>query len=310
MTTSVDNVFGSLLGLVLGDAIGARFEGLPSEQLRRQFATQEDALTYSLQRDQWRYTDDGQMALAVARYLGDFDNINPNELMRYFVDDYEPWRGYGRGARVLIEAFREAAEYEFLAEHLFPGGSLGNGAAMRSAPIGLRFAQDTTRIKHEAKQSAWPTHRHPLGIEGSQLIALATAYAANTTSITPRNLADYLLTHCATVVFENRLKTLVNVEDWRDLEGFGNGIEAHESVVTALGCFSLFPKSFERAIATALWLGGDTDTIAAMTGALVGAHIGSDFADSLPIHKLEDGSQFIEHLKTTARRIVSRISPD
>jgi poly(ADP-ribose) glycohydrolase ARH3 len=151
MTTSVDNVFGSLLGLVLGDAIGARFEGLPSEQLRRQFATQEDALTYSLQRDQWRYTDDGQMALAVARYLGDFDNINPNELMRYFVDDYEPWRGYGRGARVLIEAFREAAEYEFLAEHLLPGGSLGNGAALRSAPIGLRFAQDTTRIKHEAK---------------------------------------------------------------------------------------------------------------------------------------------------------------
>lgn len=122
-------------------------------------------------------------------------------------------------------------------------------------------------------------------------------------------MADYLLTHCVTVVFENRLKCLVNVEAWRDLEGFGNHIEAHESVVTALACFSLFPKSFERAIATALWLVGDTNKIAAMTDALVGAHIGSDFADSLPTHKLENGSRFIEHLKTNALRIVSRIYP-
>ena len=151
MTTSVDNILGSLLGLVHGDAIGARFEGLPSEQLRRQFGTQENAIEYSLPREHWRYTDDSQMAFAVDRYLGDFDNIIPNALMRYFVNDYEPWRGYGRGARVYSEAFREAAEYEFLAEHLFPGGSLGNGAALRTAPIGLRFAQDTTRIKHEAK---------------------------------------------------------------------------------------------------------------------------------------------------------------
>lgn len=227
--------------------------------------------------------------------------------MRYFVEAYEPWRGYGRGARVLIEAFRDSAEYEFLVDHLFPGGSLGNGAAMRSAPIGLRYIDDNNRIKHEAKQSAWPTHRHPLGIEGAQLIALSAAFAVTSSDIRPSTLANHLLDHCSTVVFENRLSLLAKASEWQHLESFGNGIEAHESVVTAIGCFALYPKSFEQAVSTALWLGGDTDTIAAMTGALVGAHIGASFADSLPLHKLETGSEFIMEVKVICEKVYSRI---
>jgi poly(ADP-ribose) glycohydrolase ARH3 len=172
MNLQTDKIFGTLLGLVLGDAIGARFEGLPPEQLHESYRDKWAAFDYSMQRDSLRYTDDGQMALVLAEYLSENARIIPNDLMRCFVQSYESWRGYGRGARALIEAFRDDADYEFMAEHLFPGGSLGNGAAMRSAPIGLRFTGDKARIWDEAKQSAWPTHRHELGIEGGQLIAL------------------------------------------------------------------------------------------------------------------------------------------
>ena len=121
---------------------------------------------------------------------------------------------YGRGARALIEAFRDNADYEFMAEHLFPGGSLGNGAAMRSAPVGLRFEGDKERIWEEAKQSAWPTHRHELGIEGAQLIALATDFASSSNTVTPESLASFLLPFCKTTVFQNRLErfTLVTTE--------------------------------------------------------------------------------------------------
>ena len=303
MTIHTDKIFGSLLGLVLGDAIGARFEGLPPEQLHESYRNKMVAFDYSVQRDSLRYTDDGQMTLVVAEYLTDNERVVPDDLMRSFVQSYEPWRGYGRGARVLIEAFRDNADYEFLAEHLFPGGSLGNGAAMRSAPIGLHFASNTERIWEEAKQSALPTHRHELGIEGAQLIALATDFAASNDDVTPRSLASFLLPACKTTVFQNRLERMLQITMQEEIAQFGNGIEAHESVVTALACFSLTPNDFRDAIATAIWQGGDTDTIAAMTGALVGAHIGSQFADSLPLERLEDGPEFITYLRSLAERL-------
>lgn len=190
MPASADTIYGSLIGLIFADAVGSRFEGIQQDQLRLKFKEKSAALVSALNRQELRYTDDGQMALAIAEYLAYNPTIDSNGLMHRFVDAYESWRGYGRGARVLIEAFRDNAEYEFMAEHLFPGGSLGNGAAMRSAPTGLRFAGDEKRIWREAKHSAWPTHRHELGIEGAQLIAVAASIAASNPSIDPPMLAE------------------------------------------------------------------------------------------------------------------------
>lgn len=303
MISRADRIFGSLIGLVFADAVGSRFEGIDPVQLRSQFNDKLSAFEYASNRGGLRYTDDGQMALAIAEHLTENTTIVSEALMKRFVNVYEPWRGYGRGARVLIEAFRDKAEYEFMAEHLFPGGSLGNGAAMRSAPIGLRFMGDTSRIWEEAKSSAWPTHRHELGIEGAQLIAVAASLAASESSIDPTMLADRLLPLCSTVVFENRLTRLREVKSEVDIEQFGNGIEAHESVVTALSCFALYPQDYQKAVATAIWQGGDTDTIAAMTGALVGAHVGPNFSTKIPIERLEAGQEFIRYVRELADRL-------
>jgi len=54
----------------------------------------------------------------------------------------------------------------------------------------------------------------------------------------------------------------------------GSGLEAHRSVVTAITCFAISPDSYSTALARALALGNDTDTLMAMTGALCGAHLG------------------------------------
>lgn len=295
-------MFGCLIGLVFADAVGSRFEGIDPAQLRSQFSDKLSAFEYASNRGGLRYTDDGQMALAIAEHLAENTTIESEALMKRFVNVYEPWRGYGRGARVLIEAFRDKADYEFMAEHLFPGGSLGNGAAMRSAPVGLRFQSDMNRIWEEAKSSAWPTHRHELGIEGAQLIAVAASVAASESAIDPVMLADCLLPLCSTVVFQNRLMRLRDVKTEVDIEQFGNGIEAHESAVTALACFALYPQDYQQAVAAAIWQGGDTDTIAAMTGALVGAHIGPSFAKDLPIERLEEGEPFVKHIRDLANR--------
>jgi poly(ADP-ribose) glycohydrolase ARH3 len=303
MLTRLDRTYGCLLGLVYADALGSRLEGLPPSQLRSSFSDSGQAFEYSLRRDSLRYTDDGQMALALAEYLTENSTIDSNDLMRKFVQVYESWRGYGRGARVLIEAFRDNAEYEFLAQNLFPGGSLGNGGAMRSAPVGLKFHGDTHKIWQEAKTSAWPTHRNQVGIEGAQLIAAATSFAMSAAEIYPASLSSFLLPLCETVVFQNRLNKLSKVLHADEVEQFGNGIEAHESVVTALACFALHPNNYAAAVACAIWQGGDTDTIAAMTGALVGAHAGPKFAETLPVNRLEDGEPFLAYLHDLSKRL-------
>jgi poly(ADP-ribose) glycohydrolase ARH3 len=303
MLLSNDRVFGSLLGLCLADALGSTFEGMEREQLQRRFDSPSAAIGYAMQRDSLRYTDDGQMTLVLAEYLSENSTIDPIELMRGFVREYEPWRGYGRGARALLEAFRDDAEYEFMAEHLFPGGSLGNGAAMRVAPVGLRFVGDIEKIREQAKLSAWPTHRHELGIEGAQLIALATSFAVTEEQVNPTILAEFLLPKCTTMVFQNRIRQLMHLKSLDGIEQFGNGIEAHESVVTALACFSLNPKDYRAAVAAAFWQGGDTDTIGAMTGALVGAHVGPAFSSSMPLERLEQGAAFVAQVRKLAERL-------
>ena len=306
----LSSIHGSLLGHLMADALGSTFEGITPEYLHDQFAGPAEVFERALARSSLRYTDDGQMLLVLAEYLTQNTTIDATSLMHSFTQAYEPWRGYGRGARALIEAFRDEADYEFMAVHLFPGGSLGNGGAMRSSPIGLRFVDNFERIWAEAKTSAWPTHRHELGIEGAQLIAAATSLAQTESSLSAARLSELLLPLCKTVVFQKRLKLLATITNADEIAQFGNGIEAHESVVTALACFALFPDNYRDAISHALWQAGDTDTIGAMTGALVGARIGPNFAQDLPTEKLEDGQPFLDYVEDLANRLfVASSSP-
>jgi len=171
---------------------------------------------------------------------------------------------------------------------LFPGGSWGNGAAMRAAPVGLRFWQDHNLIWEQARESALPTHRNELGIEAAQMIAVTTAVAATEATITPKLVAEWLIPRVTTTVFTNQLNSLRSLSNESELAQFGNGIAAHESVVTAIGCFALYPDDFQEAVAAAIWQGGDTDTIAAMAGALVGARLGVNAIQDGWVAKLED----------------------
>lgn len=294
-----NQIYGCLLGCALADAAGAVFEGTEQSELRQRFSGPREAFDHALVGN-LRFTDDTQMMLAVADYLAGHESICYLELMDAFVEAYEPWRGYGRGTRTLVDAYRDQIEYEFLAQTIFPGGSHGNGGAMRSAPVGLKFFKDDEVLWSEAKQSAWPTHRHVLGVEGTQLIAYATALAVCMPEISPELLARKLLGQCQTQVFETRLLKLQSLTSEDGVSEFGNGIEAHESVVTALACFALNSTDYEAAVSLAIWQGGDTDTIAAMTGALVGAHAGDEAIPTEPLLRLEDGQPFLDRIRETA----------
>jgi poly(ADP-ribose) glycohydrolase ARH3 len=166
-----DRFRGCLLGLAVGDALGAKFEAQSADAIRARFPSYEALIAYP-QEEIW-YTDDTQMAIGVAETLLACGEIIESQLCQAFVANYLPSRGYGRGARAVLDAMEEDRDYCQVAEEYFPGGSYGNGAAMRVAPVGLVFRDDRPRLFEQARLSALPTHRHPLGIEGGQLLALA-----------------------------------------------------------------------------------------------------------------------------------------
>jgi poly(ADP-ribose) glycohydrolase ARH3 len=281
-----DRFVGGLLGLAVGDALGGRYEGQTPDYIARRHPDVDALLAEK--RDTLLYTDDTQMALGVAEALVEDGAIREPSLVRIFAANYVPSRGYGWGARRVLEAMEDGGDYRAVAANFFPGGSFGNGAAMRVAPVGLFFHGDPNRVWEEARLSALPTHLHPLGIEGAQLLAAAVAWCVQATAFDREAFFRALLPRCQTVEFTAQVGRAAEVRRPEELAGLGNGIAALESVPTALAAFALSPDDYGTAIGRAILLGGDTDTIAAMTGALSGAFLGVAAIPSALLDSLED----------------------
>ena len=130
------------------------------------------------------------------------------------------------------------------------------------------------------------THAHPLGIEGAVLQACAIALALAHDPATPidRDLfLDGLRDRMATSTYREVLDRLQGyladggrADKETVVSQLGNGIQAHRSVPTAIYAFLRSPEAFREVVIYAIGLGGDTDTIASMAGALAGAYLGLD----------------------------------
>ncbi|MGE5312327.1 MAG: ADP-ribosylglycohydrolase family protein, partial [Nitrospirota bacterium] len=125
---------GAMVGSAVGDAIGELAFHAP-ERARL------EALVEHL--DILRYTDDTAMAVGLAESLIEVGAIDHQHLGEIFRRNYrkEPWRGYASGPPTLFaQVERSGLSYQEAARRLFGGeGSLGNGAAMRIAPLGCFF---------------------------------------------------------------------------------------------------------------------------------------------------------------------------
>src|SRR4051794_14295405 len=130
-----DRFRGCLLGLAVGDALGALFEGKHASYVRQSCPDLARLLSYPRE-DIW-YTDDTQMMIGVAETLVAQGEIAGAALGRAFAGNYVPARGYGFGARRVLEAMEEGRDHRAVAAGTFRGGSFGNGGAMRVAPVGL-----------------------------------------------------------------------------------------------------------------------------------------------------------------------------
>ena len=96
-------------------------------------------------------------------------SVHQDALAKRFARRFErdPERGYGKMTRIQMREIMAGAKWRDMAANAFGGqGSMGNGSAMRVAPLGAYFADDLERCAEEAKASSLVTHTHPEGMAG------------------------------------------------------------------------------------------------------------------------------------------------
>lgn len=244
------------------------------------------------------YTDDTHMTIGVAESLIDRGGFDGAHMAQCFVSNYssEPWRGYGPGPPRVFRLIRDGEPWDTAANHIYRGGSFGNGAAMRVAPVGLLFRNSLEELKQVARLSSLITHSHVLGIEGAVLQALAVASAANQglgRQLDAVAFASHLLTFATEDIYHSKIGSLSSLlehpaDRHRVIGELGHGIEAFNSVPTAIFSFLSHPGDFAATVIYAVSLGGDTDTIASMAGAIAGAYLGVDALPPKWLARLEN----------------------
>lgn len=307
----LDRFRGCLLGLAVGDAVGAPFEGLSSETIYRDFGSI-SRLISQLDLDEIQYTDDTQMTIGVCECLLQINSIEAGYLAHCFKLNYDPGRGYGQGVQQILDAMGRGEDWKHLAHTLFPGGSFGNGAAMRVAPIGLAFFDNSARMRSEAEESAKVTHLHPLGIDGAVLVASAISMLIQTREFDASEFFVQLRSVAATEEFQWQLTTAGRLGA-DEMISFGSSLPAHRSVTTAITCFTCSPNSYVDTISRAIALGDDTDTVAAIAGALSGAYLGINEIPTHLLEKLENGPKgrdYIDKLANDLYALFAATRPD
>jgi len=294
---------GCLVGSAVGDALGSSFEGLWVSEVK-------------IERFSGRWTDDTHMMIGVAESLIANEGFDGSHMAQTFIENYEhePWRGYASGPPRVFRWIKSGVAWNEASKRLFGGsGSYGNGAAMRIAPVGLFYYDDLEQLRSVAYGQSQITHAHELGKEGALLQAYAVALATNIdpsleldSSVFLKKLEAFTRNEVYKQKLEKVWKLLGETNRLRVVRELGNGIEAHNSVPAAIYSFLRHPDSFEECVLYAISLGGDTDTIGAMTGAISGAYHGVEAIPDGWKSRLE-ARDYIEKLAEKLWSIKSRL---
>lgn len=276
----------ALLGLAAGDVLGSGAEGSDPATAAR--------LLPSLPPSGARWTDDTQQALVIARHLLVHGSVDGVALAAELRAPDLPHRGIGPGFAA------------FLASGA-PQPSAGNGAAMRSAPLGIRFP--LPEVIGETITAGLVTHADPRGVAAGVAVAAAVRLAdagldgvdllvetaEAVTDAEHRLFADHGLRfapgdrwHTMSEAIRDAIgdvrqtpETMARAIGRRATDTADGGLlsgthpYAPASVVSAL-VLAAAAAAPDEAVRSAVGLGGDTDTVAAMVGAIVGVRFGVD----------------------------------
>ena len=253
----------TIIGAVIGDVIGSVFEWNNIK-----------TTDFNLFNPKCDFTDDTVLTIAVADCI-----LNKKDFAKAIWEYGRKYRGRGYGG-----SFRNWLQED----NLRPYGSFGNGSAMRASAVGFAF-NDIETVMEVAKQSAEVTHNHPEGIKGAQ--ATATAIFLSRQGKSKQEIKDYI-----TQTFNYNLD--FTLDEIRPTYKFD--VTCQGSVPQAIVAF-LESSDFENAIRLAISIGGDSDTIACITGGIASAfykliptEIMDFVVDKLPSEYIEIMNKFDE----------------
>lgn len=182
-TTRIDRVRGSLLGLAIGDALGAPLEGLGAQQIRAHYHLVTDYVdgsrAWKKKPYRWRlpglYTDDTQQALALADVVLARGRVDLDLLATIYLDMATPEDGHAGAHRGVGRSFRQvlADLKRGIAPDQTGQGSAGIGAAMRIAPLALYFSAEPDDLNEAVLAASLMTHRDVRSITGAVAVAAA-----------------------------------------------------------------------------------------------------------------------------------------
>jgi ADP-ribosylglycohydrolase len=272
----------SLDGLGLGDALGEMLS-YQAERAARRIA--EDHLPAG----PWFHTDDTEMAISICAVLKSHGFIDPDALARRFVRRFErdPDRGYGSMTRIQMREIMAGANWWEIAPKAFGGqGSMGNGSAMRVAPLGGYFADDLDRCVQEARASSLVTHTHPEGVAGAIAVAVAAAMASQLRSGTATNrsqlLFDAVLRHTPEsqvrrgILLASTMPPETPVAEGARALGNGSLVTAPDTVPFCLWMAAHHLDRFVDALGNTINADGDCDTNAAIVGGILALSAGRE----------------------------------
>jgi ADP-ribosylglycohydrolase len=277
----IQRAFLSLEGLSIADAVG--------EMLAHRYYQAPGIIEKGLPAGPWFRTDDSEMAISLVEGLNLYGYVHQDALARRFAWRYqrEPDRGYGSVTRAQLNEINRGADWRQGSANAFGGqGSMGNGGAMRVAPLGGYFADDLKRASEEARASALVTHTHPEGVAGTIAVAIAAALAWRTQNAPNEQRVKQLFDAVLEFTPESKTRrgillasqTPANVGIEVVAKALGNGslVTAPDTVPFALWSAAHQLNDYVGALKQTIIAGGDCDTNAAIVGGIVALSVGQD----------------------------------
>ncbi|HCN30335.1 MAG TPA: hypothetical protein DIT64_16655 [Verrucomicrobiales bacterium] len=312
MKSPPEAILGSLLGAAAGDALGLPYEGMSGKRVRAFGEVRHRFLS-----GRGMFSDDTEHTLMLAAAM----HAHRGDVVAF-------QSGFARKLRWWLLGFPAGVGMSTAMAILrlwlgFPPSrsgvrSAGNGAAMRSAIVGVFWANDEAKRREFALAACRVTHTDPRAEESALLVAEASALAARHASV------EEVVACLSAMIFSDEMRTCFealeaglaaerSVLDFAGKIGCERGVSgfAPSTVAVALFAWLRHRGQFEAALRSVIECGGDTDTVAAITGGICGAEAGENGIPQAWLADICDWPRSITHIRGIAEAVAgeSKLMP-